>query len=58
MKYTTERPYADPEKATRRLMEHARAFEAMLSGRDLLLDQRRDHQRGDDKRRAAANQSG
>ena len=23
MKYTTDRPYSDPEKAARRLMEHA-----------------------------------
>lgn len=26
MKLTTDRPYADPEKAARRIMEHARAF--------------------------------
>jgi hypothetical protein len=25
MKYATARPYADPEKAARRLLEHARA---------------------------------
>lgn len=25
MKLTADRPYADPEKAARRLMEHARA---------------------------------
>jgi hypothetical protein len=25
MKYTADRPYSDPEKAARRLMEHARA---------------------------------
>ena len=33
MKMTTDRPYADPEKAARRLMEHARAFEAKQDGR-------------------------
>ena len=27
MKYATDRPYSDPEKAARRLMEHAQAFE-------------------------------
>src|SRR5690348_254616 len=27
MKYAGDRPYSDPEKAARRLMEHARAFE-------------------------------
>ena len=27
MKYATERLFADPEKAARRLMEHAQAFE-------------------------------
>lgn len=33
MKLTIDRPYADPEKAARRLMEHARAFEAKQDGR-------------------------
>lgn len=33
MKMTTERPYADPEKAARRLMQHARAFDAKQDGR-------------------------
>jgi hypothetical protein len=33
MKLTTDRPYADPEKAARRLMEHARAFEPVQDGR-------------------------
>jgi hypothetical protein len=33
MKYTNERPYSVPEKATRRLMEHARAFEPVQDGR-------------------------
>jgi hypothetical protein len=33
MKYTTDRPYSDPEKATRRLMEHAQAFEPIQEGR-------------------------
>ena len=27
MKFTTDRPFADPEKAARRLMQHAHAFE-------------------------------
>jgi hypothetical protein len=33
MKYATERPYSDPEKAARRLMEHAHAFESIQDGR-------------------------
>jgi len=33
MKYATERPYSDPEKAARRLMEHAHAFEPIQDGR-------------------------
>jgi hypothetical protein len=33
MKLTTDRSYADPEKAARRLMEHARAFEPIQDGR-------------------------
>ena len=33
MKYATERPFADPEKAARRLMEHAHAFEPIQDGR-------------------------
>jgi len=33
MKYTTDRPYSDPEKAARRLMEHAQAFEPIQEGR-------------------------
>ena len=33
MKLTTDRPYADPEKAARRLMEHAHAFEPIQDGR-------------------------
>ena len=33
MKLTTDRPYSDPEKATRRLMEHAQAFEPIQEGR-------------------------
>jgi hypothetical protein len=33
MRYATARPYADPEKAARRLMEHARAFEPVQDGR-------------------------
>ena len=33
MKYAVERPYADPEKAARRLMQHAHAFEPVQDGR-------------------------
>jgi hypothetical protein len=33
MKFAANRPYADPEKAARRLMEHARAFEPIQDGR-------------------------
>ena len=33
MKYATHRPYSDPEKAARRLMEHAQAFEPIQEGR-------------------------
>ncbi|VIO68234.1 hypothetical protein CI1B_20210 [Bradyrhizobium ivorense] len=33
MKSVTDRPYADPEKAARRLMEHARAFEPIQDAR-------------------------
>ena len=33
MKFTTDRPFADPEKAARRLMQHARAFEPVQDGR-------------------------
>ena len=33
LKLTTDRPYADPEKAARRLLEHARAFEPIQEGR-------------------------
>ena len=33
MKFTTDRPYADPEKAARRLLEHAQAFEVIQDGR-------------------------
>ncbi|MCC8977093.1 hypothetical protein [Bradyrhizobium brasilense] len=32
-KMTEDRPYADAEKAARRLMEHARAFEPIQDGR-------------------------
>jgi hypothetical protein len=32
-KYATERPYSDPEKAARRLLEHAHAFEPIQDGR-------------------------
>ena len=33
MKYTADRPFADPDKAARRLMDHARAFEPVQEGR-------------------------
>ena len=33
MKYAGDRPYSDPEKAARRLMEHAQAFEPIQEGR-------------------------
>ena len=33
MKLTADRPYADPEKAARRLMQHAHAFEPVQDGR-------------------------
>ena len=33
MKFTTDRPYSDPEKAARRLMQHAHAFEVVQDGR-------------------------
>ncbi|MBR0875325.1 hypothetical protein JQ633_33555 [Bradyrhizobium tropiciagri] len=33
MKHATNRKYADPEQAARRLMEHARAFEPVQDGR-------------------------
>ena len=33
MKCATERPYSDPEKAARRLLEHAHAFEPLQDGR-------------------------
>jgi hypothetical protein len=33
MKYASNRPYSDPEKAARRLMEHAQAFKPIQDGR-------------------------
>jgi hypothetical protein len=33
VKLTTDRPYSDPEKAARRLLEHAHAFEPIQEGR-------------------------
>jgi hypothetical protein len=33
MKFAAERPYADPEKTARRIMDHARAFEPIQDGR-------------------------
>ena len=32
MKLTADRPYSDPEKAVRRLMEHAQVFEPTYDG--------------------------
>ena len=33
MKYAGDRPYSDPEKAARRLMQHAHVFEPVQDGR-------------------------
>jgi hypothetical protein len=33
MRFTTDRPYSDPEKAARRLMEQAHAFQPVQDGR-------------------------
>jgi hypothetical protein len=33
MKFVDKRPYADPEAAARRLLEHAHAFEPVQDGR-------------------------
>ena len=33
MNLTSDRPYADPEKAARRLLEHAQAFKLVQDGR-------------------------
>ncbi|MCC8952899.1 hypothetical protein H8B02_05300 [Bradyrhizobium sp. Pear77] len=33
MKMKGDRPYSDPEKATRRIMKYARAFEPVQDGR-------------------------
>ena len=33
MKFANPRPYSDPEKAARRLLEHAQAFETVQDGR-------------------------
>ena len=33
LKLTADRPYGDPEKAARRLLEHAHAFEPIQDGR-------------------------
>ena len=33
MKYAGDRPYSDPDKAARRLMQHAQAFEPIQDGR-------------------------
>jgi hypothetical protein len=33
LKLTTDRPYSDPDKAARRLLEHAHAFEPIQDGR-------------------------
>ena len=36
MKYAEASPYSDPEKAARRLMEHAQAFEPIQDGRSYI----------------------
>jgi hypothetical protein len=33
MQLATDRPFADPEKTARRLMQHAHAFEVVQDGR-------------------------
>ena len=33
MKFAADRPYSDPDKAARRLLEHAQAFEPIQDGR-------------------------
>jgi hypothetical protein len=33
VKLTADRPFADPDKAARRLLEHAHAFEPIQDGR-------------------------
>jgi len=33
LKLTSDRPFADPDKAARRLLEHAHAFEPIQDGR-------------------------
>jgi hypothetical protein len=33
LKLTADRPFADPDKAARRLLEHAQAFETVQDGR-------------------------
>jgi hypothetical protein len=33
MKFTNDRPFFDPDKAARRLLEHAHAFEPIQDGR-------------------------
>jgi hypothetical protein len=33
MKFAADRPYSDPEKAARRIIEHARAIEPVMDGR-------------------------
>ena len=33
MKYAADRAFADPDKAARRLMDHARAYEPVQDGR-------------------------
>ena len=41
MKLTADRSYADPEKAARRLLEHAQAFEVIPGWRDLYRENQR-----------------
>ena len=42
MKYAADRPYSNPEKAARRLMEHAHAFEPIQDGLIFMLPPNRD----------------
>ena len=42
MKFVADRPYADPEKAARKLLEIANATEAVQDGRAVGQEQRSD----------------
>jgi hypothetical protein len=41
MKFAADRPYADPEKAARKLLELANAFEQVQDGRSAVAEQKR-----------------